>query len=101
MVRDTRVQSQVGVIPKTQKMVFDTAMLNAQHYNASIKAKMEQCRERTNAAQHFGVVAIEKRTFVSPSTTVANFTFIYIYMSVYVCIIKIFVIYSIYLSIYY
>ena len=28
-------------------------------------------------AQHFGVVAIEKGTFVSPSTKVANFTYLY------------------------
>ena len=30
------------VIPKTQKMVFDAALLNTQHYNVRIKSKGEQ-----------------------------------------------------------
>ena len=33
------------VIPKTQKMVHDAALLNAQHYKVSIKGKVEQSRE--------------------------------------------------------
>ena len=33
------------VIPKTQIMVLDTAMLNTQHCKVSIKVKMDQCRE--------------------------------------------------------
>ncbi len=33
------------VIPKTQKMVLDAALLNTQHYKARIKGKMEQSRE--------------------------------------------------------
>ena len=33
------------VIPKTQKMVLDTALLNAQHYKVWIKGKVEQVRE--------------------------------------------------------
>ena len=35
------------VIPKTQKMVFDAALLNTQHYKARIKGKVEQSRERS------------------------------------------------------
>ena len=30
------------VIPKTQKMVFDAALLNTQHYKVRIKDKVEQ-----------------------------------------------------------
>ena len=30
------------VIPKTQKMVFDTSLLNTQQYKAGIKGKVEQ-----------------------------------------------------------
>ena len=41
MVQETRVQSQV-VIPKTQKMVLDAALLNTQHYKVRIKGKVEQ-----------------------------------------------------------
>ena len=44
IVRKIRVQCQV-VIPKTQKMVIDAALLNTQHYKVRIKGKLEQCRE--------------------------------------------------------
>ena len=33
------------VIPKTQKMVLDTDLLNTQHHKVRIKGKMEQSRE--------------------------------------------------------
>ena len=33
------------VIPKTQKMVLDTALLNTQHNKVQIKGKVEQARE--------------------------------------------------------
>ena len=33
------------VIPKTQKMVLDIALLTTQHYKVRIKAKLEQSRE--------------------------------------------------------
>ena len=63
------------VIPKTLKMVLDTSLLNTRQYNGSIKGKVEQYRERSCAPPiHFGVVAVEKGAFWSPSTTVANFT---------------------------
>ena len=38
-----------GSIPKTQKMVLDAALLNTQHYNALIKSKRDQSRERSSA----------------------------------------------------
>ena len=56
------------VIPNIQKMVLDTSLHNTQHYKVGIKGKMEQPR--------VGIVAIEKRAFGSPSTTVANFTYL-------------------------
>ena len=37
------------VIPKTQKMVFDTSLLNTQHYKVRIKGKVVQSRERSSA----------------------------------------------------
>ena len=37
------------VIPKTQKMVLDTALLSTQHYKVQIKGKVEQSRERSSA----------------------------------------------------
>ena len=33
------------VIPKTQKMVLDAALLNTQYYKVRIKGKVEQSRE--------------------------------------------------------
>ena len=37
------------VIPKTQKMVLDTTLLNTQHYKVRINGKAEQSRERSSA----------------------------------------------------
>ena len=37
------------VIPMTQKMVLDAALLNTQHYKLRIKGKEEQSREWSNA----------------------------------------------------
>ena len=37
------------VIPKTQKMVRDAALLNTQHYKVRIKGKVEQSREWSSA----------------------------------------------------
>ena len=68
------------IIPKTQKMVLDASLLNTQHYKVRIKGKVEQSRERSSASLHLGVVAIEKGAFGSPSTNVANFTTLYIYI---------------------
>ena len=63
------------VIPKTQKMVLDAYLLNTQHYKVRIKGKVGQSWERSiGPPLHFGVVAIEKGAFGSPSTTVANIT---------------------------
>ena len=61
------------VIPKTQKMLLDDALLNTQHYKV-IKGKVEQSRECSSTLPYFGVVTIEKRAFGSSSTKVANFT---------------------------
>ena len=33
------------IIPKTQKMVLDAALLNIQHYKLQIKGKVEQGKE--------------------------------------------------------
>ena len=37
------------VIPKTQKMVFDAALLDTQHYKIRINGKVEQSREWSSA----------------------------------------------------
>ena len=43
------------VIPKTQKMVFDAALLNTQHYKVRIKGKVEQFREWSSALPYTSV----------------------------------------------
>ena len=43
------------VIPKTQKMVFDTTLLNAQHYKVRIKGKVEQSKEWSSALPNTSV----------------------------------------------
>ena len=37
------------VIPKTQKMVLDAALLNTQPYKVRINGKVEQSKERSSA----------------------------------------------------
>ena len=39
----------VCVIPKTQRMVLDTSLLNIQQYKVRIKGKVEQSREKSSA----------------------------------------------------
>ena len=47
------------VIPKTQKMVLDDALLGTQYYKVMIKGKME-LSWKWSKRPHLGVVAIEK-----------------------------------------
>ena len=37
------------VLPKTQKMVLDAALLNTQHYKVRIKGRVKQSREWSSA----------------------------------------------------
>ena len=37
------------IIPKTLKMLLDTALLNTQQYKVCIKGKVEQSRKRSSA----------------------------------------------------
>ena len=61
------------VIPKTQKIVLDTSLLNTQQYKVGIKGKVDQSRERSSALP-YSVVAIEKGAFGPPSTKVDYYT---------------------------
>ena len=40
------------VIPKTQKILLDAALLNTQNYKVRIKGKVEQCREWSSALSY-------------------------------------------------
>ena len=43
------------VIPKTQKMVLDAALLNTQHYKLGIKSKVEPSREWSHGHHYTSV----------------------------------------------
>ena len=43
------------VIPKTQKMVLDAALLNTHHYKEGIKSKVEQSTEGSSALPNISV----------------------------------------------
>ena len=43
------------VIPKTQKMVLDVALLNTQHYKVGIKGKVEQSSEWSSTRPYTSV----------------------------------------------
>ena len=62
------------VIPKTQKMILDAALLNTQHYEVRIKDKSGAIKgTELHTLLHLVVVAIEKGAFRSLLTKVANF----------------------------
>ena len=64
------------VIRKTLKMVLNTYLLKTQHYKVRIKGKVEQSKERSS---------YWKGSLRVLSTTVINFTYLYIYC---VCVMK-------------
>ena len=49
MGQETEVPSTSRVIPKTQKMKLDAALLNAQYNKVKIKCEVEQSREWSSA----------------------------------------------------
>ena len=49
------------VIPKTQKMLLDAALLSTQHYEIRIKGKVEQTREWSSAFPYISVWLLLKR----------------------------------------
>ena len=44
-----------SIIPKTQKMILDAALLSIQHYKMRIKGKVEQSWEWSNALPNTSV----------------------------------------------
>ena len=43
------------IIPKTQKMLCDTSLLNTQHYKVRFKGKVEQSREWSSVLPYTSV----------------------------------------------
>ena len=63
------------VIPRTQKVVLVSFLLNAQYYKVRIKGKCSNRREGITPSHHYiGVVAVEKGAHGSHSTTVGQIT---------------------------
>ena len=70
----------------TQKMVFDAALFDTQHYKVWIKGKVVQSDEKElHHHLYLGVIVIEKGVFNSLATAVANVTYIYVGY-IYVCV---------------
>ena len=67
------------VIPKTLKMVLDTSLLNTQHYKVLIKSKEDNPGNGVAPSPTPRCSSYWKGAFVSPSTTVANFTYLLIF----------------------
>ena len=55
MIRGERGSILGQVIPKTQKMVLDSALLNTQHYKVRIKGKVEQSMEWSSVLAYISV----------------------------------------------
>ena len=69
------------VIPKTQKMVLDTALLSTQHYKIwSIPGKGVAPSLTPRCSSY------RKLAFKLPSIKVANFTTFFIYILIYICV---------------
>ena len=45
-----------SIIPKTQKIVLDAALLSTQHYKIRIKGKVEQSREWSSSLPYTSVL---------------------------------------------
>ena len=71
------------VIPKTQKMVLDSSLLNTQHYKVRIKGKVEQSRERSSALPYTLVYYPLKRN-LRGTLDYGRLLFAYIYIYIYI-----------------
>ena len=65
------------VIPKTQKMVLNAALLNTQHYKEGSRVKWSNPGNGVAPPLHLDVVVIEKGAFGYPRLKGDNFTFTY------------------------
>ena len=80
------------VIPNTQKMVLDTALLSTQRYKETIKDKMEQSSENSCAFPDTLVYYLLKREPSShtrlrlPSLNFVIYIYIYVCACVCVCV---------------
>ena len=71
------------VILKTQKWDLMPQCLTRRIYKVRTRGKWSNPGNGVAPLLHLGVVVMEKGAFWSPSTMVANFTYIYIYIYIY------------------
>ena len=78
------------VVPKTQKMVFDTVLLNTQQVKVRIKGKVKQSREWSSTLSYTSVWQLLKREPSDhPRLKVADFTLLYSQsLCVCVCVLR-------------
>ena len=87
MVRETCVQSQVALYQRLLKWYLIPPCLTLSNIRYVSRVKWSNPGKGIAPSSHLGVVAIEKRTFWSPSTTVANFIIIIIIIVVVVVVV--------------
>ena len=73
------------VIPKTQKMVLDTSLLNTQHYKVWIKGKVEQSREGVATSPTPWCSKLSKREPSGHPRLWSPSFYFYIYIYIYQC----------------
>ena len=71
------------VIPKTQKMVLDTPLLNTQHYKVRVKEKVEQSRERIRTLPYISVQSVLKMEPSGLASTKVTNNFINIFVQMH------------------
>ena len=77
MVRETGVHSLAESYQRLKKWFLTPPCLTLRIIRNGSRVKLEQSRERSSVFTYtFGVVAIEKGAFGSPSISAANFTYI-------------------------
>ena len=76
MVRETWVQSQVTTYQRLKKWYLIPTCLTLSNIRSVSRVKWSSPGKGVAPSLHFGVVAIEKGAFWSPSTMVAHFTYL-------------------------
>ena len=72
-----------GIEPRSPELLVNPLLVNSRPYKVRIKGKVKQSGKGVRLLQHLSVVVIEKEAFRSPSTKVANFTLLRIYIYIY------------------
>ena len=82
MAQETRFHSHVESYQRLKKMVLDASLFNSLYYKAQIKSSGAIHGKNLHSPLHLSVVANEKGALGLPLTTVANFTYFTLSISI-------------------